>query len=123
MTSIRYRIVERLFKTLRVNQMLDKQGTDFNKLLEKYKTEQKKPLKVPYKKLNPKFDVDTRSIEGTACYIVREKGKVPEKSRAVSFRRRLHSATRSRGFDFVRTDSGKFGSGGLVSPLSYGSRT
>ena len=80
MTSIRYRIVESFFKTLGVNQMLDKQGTDFDKLLEKYKAEQKKPLKVPYKKLNPKFDVETRSIEGTICYIVREKGKVPEKA-------------------------------------------
>ena len=80
MTSIRYRIVERLFKTLRVNQMLDKQGAEFDQLLEKYKAEQKKPLKVPYKKLNPKFDVETRSIEGTICYIVREKGKVPEKA-------------------------------------------
>lgn len=32
MTSIRYRIVERLFKTLRFNKMLDKQGMEFDKL-------------------------------------------------------------------------------------------
>ena len=88
MTSIRYRIVESFFKTLGVNQMLDKQGTDFDKLLEKYKAEQKKPLKVPYKKLNPKFDVETRSI---LLYCAR-KGKSSRKGRAVSFRRRLHTA-------------------------------
>ena len=46
MTSIRYRIVERLFKTLRVNQMLDKQGAEFDQLL-KLPTRKRamKPLK------------------------------------------------------------------------------
>lgn len=80
MPSIRYKIVETLLKILSVNKMLDKQGGEFDQLLEKYKAEQKKALKVPYKKLKLKFEVETKSIEGTTCYVVREKGKNPEKA-------------------------------------------
>lgn len=78
MPSIQYKLVSGLFKLIGVNKILDKQGKDFDKLLESYKEKQKKPLKVPYKKLIPKFDVESKNIGGTTCYVVREKGKVPK---------------------------------------------
>lgn len=40
-------MISGLFKMIGVNKMLDKQGEDFTKLLEKYKEKQKKPLKIP----------------------------------------------------------------------------
>lgn len=78
MPSIRYRMVNTLFKVIGVNKMLDRQGADFDKLLESYKEKQKKTLRVPYKKLIPKFDVKTKNISGTTCYILKEKGKSPK---------------------------------------------
>ena len=78
MQSIRYKMVRTLFKTIGVNKMLDKQGEDFEKQLAEYQEKQKKPLKIPYKKLEPDFDVEKKSISGTVCYVVREKGKTPK---------------------------------------------
>ncbi|MBQ7432089.1 MAG: alpha/beta hydrolase [Lachnospiraceae bacterium] len=78
MPSIRYKMVRMLFKVIGVNKMLDKQGEDFEKLLAKYKEKHKKPLKVPCKKLEPDFVVETKDISGTVCYVVREKGKFPQ---------------------------------------------
>ena len=78
MPSIRYRMVRILFKAIGVNKMLDKQGSDFDKLLAEYKEKQKKPLKVPYKKLEPEFNVEKKDLSGTVCYVVREKGKTPK---------------------------------------------
>ena len=80
MPSIRYKMVRTLFKVIGVNKMLDKQGEDFEKLLTKYKEKQKKPLNVPYKKLEPDFDVEKKNISGTVCYVVREKGKSLKKA-------------------------------------------
>jgi hypothetical protein len=42
MPSMRAKMVSGLFKMLGVNKMLDKQGEEFDKLLEKYKAKQKK---------------------------------------------------------------------------------
>jgi hypothetical protein len=55
--------------------MLDKQGTDFDKLLEKDKAEQKKPLKVPYKKLNPKFDVEQGALKEQSVILCEKREK------------------------------------------------
>ena len=49
-------MISGLFKLIGVNRMLDKQGADFEKLLENYKEKQKKPLKIPYSKMEA-FDI------------------------------------------------------------------
>ena len=79
MASIQAKMVSGLFKLIGVNKMLDKQGEDFEKLLENYKEKQKKPLKVPYKKMND-FNIDCNDIDGTTCYVVREKGNTPKRA-------------------------------------------
>lgn len=78
MSSIRYQMVRTLFKVIGVKKMLDKQGEDFEELLAEYQEKQKKPLKVPYKKLEQDFDVENKTISGIVCYVVREKGKFPK---------------------------------------------
>lgn len=65
-------MVSGLFKMIGVNKMLDKDGEDFRKLLDKYKEKQKKPLKIPYKKMGD-FDIETKTIAGTVCYVVSRK--------------------------------------------------
>ncbi len=77
--SIQAKMVSGMFKLLGVNKMLDKQGEDFHKLLENYNKKQKKPLKIPYKKMTG-FDIKTAEIEGTSCYIVRKKVSGPKKA-------------------------------------------
>ena len=60
--------------------MLDKKGEDFQKLLEKYDKKQQKALKIPYKKLKPKFEIFKRDVNGTVCYVVRQRGSKPQKA-------------------------------------------
>ena len=79
MPSIQAKMISGLFKMLGVNKMLDKRGADFQKLLEQYKEKQKKPLKVPYSKMGD-FTIDTRTIEGTTCYIISRTNARPEKA-------------------------------------------
>ena len=45
-TSIQYKLLYALFRTIGVNKMLDKKDADFDKLLESCRDKQKKPLKV-----------------------------------------------------------------------------
>ena len=78
MPSLQAKLVSGLFKMIGVNKMLDKQGEDFDKLLEKYREKQKKPLKIPYKKMSD-FNIETKNIDGTICYVVSKKGAVPDK--------------------------------------------
>ncbi len=40
-----------MLKLIGVNKMLDKEGEEFERLLESYSEKQKKPLKIPYKKM------------------------------------------------------------------------
>ncbi|MBR2295316.1 MAG: alpha/beta hydrolase [Clostridiales bacterium] len=77
MASIRARMVGGLFKLMGVNKMLDKQGPEFDKLLETYKEKQKKPLKVPYSKMKD-FDLETKVIDRTTCYTIVKKGAAPK---------------------------------------------
>ncbi len=77
MPSVRAKMVSGLFKMLGVNKMLDKQGEEFDKLLEKYKVKQKKQFNVPYKKMKD-FNIDTESINGTTCYVISKKGATPK---------------------------------------------
>ena len=79
-TSAQYKLVNTLFGALGVNRMLDKKGEDFDKLLAKYSELQKKPLKVPFEKMRPKFDVETKLIDGTTCYVVRVHGSKPRRA-------------------------------------------
>ena len=58
MPSIQAKMISGLFKLISVNKMLDKQGAEFDKLLENYSRKQKKPLKVPYKKMRA-FDMQS----------------------------------------------------------------
>ena len=78
-TSIQYKLLYELFRTIGVNKMLDKKDADFDKLLESCRDKQKKPLKVPYKKMSG-FDIETRNVDGTVCYVVRAKNSAPEKA-------------------------------------------
>lgn len=79
MASIQYKLVNALFKMLRVNKMLDKEGPEFEKLLETYRVKQKKPLTVPYKKMTD-FDIGIKTVEGTTVYVVRKNGVRPQKA-------------------------------------------
>ena len=79
MPSIQARMVSGLFKLIGVNKMLDKQGAEFDKLLKNYSNKQKKPLKIPYNKMQS-FDIQTKVIEGTTCYIVCKKGSSPKRA-------------------------------------------
>lgn len=78
-TSIQFKLVQGFFGILKVNKMLDKQGADFDKLLEKYAKEQEKELKVP-SKLYEKFDVEEKYLNETKYYVVKEKNKIPKKA-------------------------------------------
>ncbi len=79
MPSIQAKMISGLFKLIGVNKMLDKQGADFEKLLENYKEKQKKPLKIPYSKMDA-FDIKTKVIDGTTCYTVSKKGATPKRA-------------------------------------------
>ncbi len=79
MPSIQAKMISGLFKLIGVNKMLDKQGADFEKLLESYKEKQKKPLKIPYSKMEA-FDIKTKVIDGTMCYTVCKKGSTPKRA-------------------------------------------
>ena len=78
MPSFRYKLIETMFGVLGVNKMLDKQGADFDKLLADYSEKQKKPLKIPYKKLEKQFELLKKDIAGTTCYVVRFKSRSPK---------------------------------------------
>ena len=80
MPSIQYKLVSGLFKLIGVNKMLDKEGADFDKLLAAYQEKQKKPLKIPYKKMSPDYVIDEKDITGTKCYVVRKKDAHPKKA-------------------------------------------
>lgn len=79
MASMQYRLVSTLFKLMRVNKMLAKEGPEFEKLLETYRIKQKKPLAVPYKKMS-EFDIISKTVDGTTVYVVRKKGAEPQKA-------------------------------------------
>ena len=79
MPSIQYKMVEMLFRLLGVRKLLDQQGEGFCRLLAKCREKQKKPLKVPYRKMQ-EFDIEQRQIEGTNCYVVGVKGASPQKA-------------------------------------------
>lgn len=79
MPSVQAKMISGLFKLVGVNKMLDKQGADFEKLLESYKEKQKKPLKIPYSKMEA-FDIKTKVIDGTMCYTVNKKGSTPKRA-------------------------------------------
>lgn len=79
MASVQYKLVNTLFKMLRVNKMLDKEGEEFEKLLETYRIKQKKPLAVPYKKMS-EFDIITKTVDNTTVYVVRKKNDKPQKA-------------------------------------------
>ncbi len=71
--SFSYKIIHSLFKILRVNKMLDKEGEEFKKLLEEYNKKQKKPLKIPLGKLKKNFFVEEKTVGETKVYSVIEK--------------------------------------------------
>lgn len=71
-------MVESLFRMLKVNKMLAKEGSDFDKMLKDFSEKQKKDLKVPYKKLEKNFDIRTEDIAGTRCYIIKKKNSDPK---------------------------------------------
>ncbi|MBR1384654.1 MAG: alpha/beta hydrolase [Ruminococcus sp.] len=81
MPSLRYRALEKMFLLIGVNKMLDKEGEQWEKLLADYSEKQKKPLKVPYKKLQKGgFELIKKDFEGVTVYALRVKGTKPEKA-------------------------------------------
>ena len=79
MASVRYNLIHALFKLLRVNKMLDKEGAAFQKLLARYSEKQKKPLAIPYGKLNG-FNIEENDVAGTRVYVVRKNSAEPKKA-------------------------------------------
>lgn len=79
MSSLQAKMISGLFKMIGVNKMLDKEGEDFQKLLDSYKEKQKKPLKIPYKKMGD-FDIETKTIDGTVCYVISRKNSAPKRA-------------------------------------------
>ncbi len=79
MPSFQAKMISGLFKMIGVNKMLDKEGEDFQKLLNNYKEKQKKPLKIPYQKMGG-FDIETKTIDGTVCYVVNRKNNTPKRA-------------------------------------------
>ena len=80
MPSFQYKMVYTLFKVIGVNKMLDKEGAQFKKLLESYKEKQKKPLAIPHGKMQERFQLRLKIIDGTSCYVVRKKDSNPDKA-------------------------------------------
>ena len=79
MPSIRYNLLYGMFKLIGVNKMLDKEGEEFDKLLEKYSEKQKKPLKIPYKKMKD-YEINKKDISGTECYVIKKKNHKPKRA-------------------------------------------
>lgn len=77
MSSVQYKLIENLFRLLGVNKMLAKEGAAFDKLLADYAKKQKKPLKVPYKKLRNEFEITEKTIAGVTCYVIKQKSFSP----------------------------------------------
>ena len=81
MPSLRYKMLEKLFSIIGVNKMLDKEGEQWEKLLADYSEKQKKPLKVPYKKLKKDgFELIRKDFDGVTVYAVRVKESKPKKA-------------------------------------------
>ena len=67
MPSLRYKALEKMFSLIGVNKMLDKEGKQWEKLLADYSEKQKKPLKVPYKKLRKQgMELIRKDSDGTS---------------------------------------------------------
>ena len=64
-TSIQYKLLYALFRTIGVNKMLDKKDADFDKLLESCRDKQKKPLKV-YQAMLERFAAENIRFFGTS---------------------------------------------------------
>lgn len=81
MPSLRYRALEKMFSVIGVNKMLDKEGDAWEKLLADYAAKQKKPLKVPYKKLQAQgFEVIRKTVGETTVFALRKRDKKPDKA-------------------------------------------
>lgn len=78
MPSIRHKMLSGLIRLTGIKTRLDRQGTAFDELLERYRVKQKKPLKIPYGKMSD-FHIETKDIGGTTCYAVRVKRSFPKK--------------------------------------------
>lgn len=81
MPGVRYKAIETMFSVLGVNKMLNKEGEQWEKLLADYSQKQKKPLKVPYKKLKKDgFELIKKDFDGVTVYAVRKEGAKPKKA-------------------------------------------
>ncbi|MBQ3940444.1 MAG: alpha/beta hydrolase [Oscillospiraceae bacterium] len=80
MPSFQYKMVSGLFRLIGVRKMLDKEGAEFEKLLEKYRKKQQKPLKVPYGKLKERFEIMQKTVGGVTCYILRQRDSAPKRA-------------------------------------------
>lgn len=61
--------------------MLDKEGEQWKKLLADYSKKQKKPLKVPYKKLKKEgFRLIKKDFEGVTVYALKAEGAKPQRA-------------------------------------------
>lgn len=79
MPSVRYNLLTGMFKLIGVNKMLDKKGTDLEKLMQSYVKKQDN-IKVPAEKISKDYDFKKEVIDGFDCYITKQKNTSPKKA-------------------------------------------
>lgn len=79
MPSIRYNLLTGMFRLVGVNKMLDKKGTDLEKLMQSYVKKQDN-IKVPAEKMAKDYNFEKTEIEGYDCYITKQKNSTPKKA-------------------------------------------
>lgn len=95
-----------MFRLIGVNKMLDKEGSAWEKLLADYSRKQKKPLKVPYKKLkNDGFELIKKDFDGVTVYAVRVSDTKPSKAVLYLFGGGVYTSSRSGRPHTLLTDS------------------
>lgn len=79
MPSVRYRLLCGMFRMIGVNRMLDKKGTELEKLMQSYVKKQDN-IKVPAEKISRHYDFKKKTIDGFDCYVTKQKGAAPQKA-------------------------------------------
>ena len=79
MPSVSYRLICTMFRMIGINKKLKQDETGIRKFMDSYIPKQDH-IKVPEAKMQKKYDFTKKNIEGTDCYITKEKGVRPEKA-------------------------------------------
>lgn len=79
MPSVSYRLIRTMFRMIGINKKLKQDEAGLRKFMDSYIPKQDH-IKVPEAKMQKKYDFTKKIIEGTECYITKEKGIQPEKA-------------------------------------------